>query len=44
MSSTKKQIDLLGRDSLINLGIKLQIDGHKNFLITPILKKKKSKN
>jgi hypothetical protein len=43
MSSTKKQIDLLGRDSLINLGIKLQIDGHKNFFNNPYLKKEKIK-
>ena len=34
---------MLGRDSLINLGITLEIDGHKNFFNKPYLKKEKIK-
>ena len=39
-----KKIDLMSRDSLVNLGIKLEIDGHKNFFSKPYIKKETLKN
>ena len=39
-----KQIDLMTRDSLINLGIKLKIKGHNNFFSKPYVKKDTLKN
>ena len=34
-----KQIDLMSRESLVNLGIKLQLNGHKNMFSKPYIKK-----
>lgn len=39
-----KKIDLMTRDSLINLGIKLEIDGYKHFFSKPYIKKETLKN
>ena len=39
-----KKIDLMTRDSLINIAIKLQIDGYKNFFNKPYIKKDSLKN
>ena len=34
-----KQIDLMSRESLVNLGVKLQVSGHKNMFSKPYIKK-----
>ena len=39
-----KQIDLMSRESLVNLGIKLQLNGHKNMFFKPYIKKISLKN
>jgi hypothetical protein len=41
--SSKLNIDLLNRESLVNLGIKLQIYGHTNSFNSPYLKKEELK-
>ena len=40
---SKRQIDMLDRNSLINLGVRLQVKGYKNFFNSPYLKKSKIK-
>lgn len=40
---SKRQIDMLDRNSLINLGVRLQIKGYNNFFNSPYLKKSKIK-
>jgi hypothetical protein len=37
----KRQIDIMTRDSLINIAIKLQIDGYNNFFSKPYIRKDK---
>ena len=39
-----KQIDLMSRESLVNLGIKLQLNGHKTMFSKPYIKKNPLKN
>ena len=41
--SIRKQIDIMNRTSLVNLGIKLELKGHTNFFVKPYLKKEKLK-
>jgi len=42
--SSKLNIDLLNRDSLVNLGIKLKIYGYTNSFNSPYLKKDELKS
>ena len=38
-----KQIDLMNRESLVNLGVKLELKGHKNMFSKPYKKKEELK-
>ena len=40
---TTKQIDLMNRASLVNLGVKLELRGHKNMFTKPYRKKEELK-
>ena len=41
--SIRKQIDIMKRDSLVNLGIKLELKGHTNFFVKPYINKENLK-